>query len=500
MNDIPPLLIRADAGGALGTGHVMRMIALAQAWQDRGGRVVLAACCLPVGLQMRLEEEEIFTQKIDAEPGGEKDLQTVRELAADLAPAAVVLDGYHFHAAYQMTLRNDGLKLMCVDDYGHCDDWHATWVLNSNLHAKAPVAGDSDNSSPQFLAGPKFALLRREFHIKSRAHTRAPDRRNRILLISFGGVDPPGATLRVLDALALLPQLDWNPLVIVGAGNPRIEEIRGAAAHSPLPVEVIVDARDMPKMYLQADALISAGGSSCLEWLLFGLPAWVISIAENQNPVVEALRQQGLATVAGNLDDFPDRETMSEALARWLAHPTPPNHRPVDGWGASRVACRLAGASCWIKPVDPDCEMEARFLHELANEPSVRSAGYHTEMIAWPEHLAWLQRHAASPASFLWLVHSRDDARAGLVRFHRHSDNVWEAGISIAPKHRGGGLAADALRLGILALRKIFPDAIILATIRPENIPSRRLFESLCFSLNDSTADKSEWLLHPPTT
>ena len=38
-----PLLIRADAGCRIGIGHLMRGLALAQAWQSGGGRAVFVA-------------------------------------------------------------------------------------------------------------------------------------------------------------------------------------------------------------------------------------------------------------------------------------------------------------------------------------------------------------------------------------------------------------------------------------------------------------------------
>ena len=44
-NQEEALLIRTDAADTTGTGHVMHMLALEQAWQDRAGSVSLGQRC-----------------------------------------------------------------------------------------------------------------------------------------------------------------------------------------------------------------------------------------------------------------------------------------------------------------------------------------------------------------------------------------------------------------------------------------------------------------------
>ena len=53
------LLIRADASINIGTGHLMRCLALAQAWKDAGGEVAFITACRNEGLVERLWRKDL---------------------------------------------------------------------------------------------------------------------------------------------------------------------------------------------------------------------------------------------------------------------------------------------------------------------------------------------------------------------------------------------------------------------------------------------------------
>ncbi|NJN67365.1 MAG: hypothetical protein HC884_11960 [Chloroflexaceae bacterium] len=114
----PRLAIRADGSSSIGTGHVMRCLALAQAWQDRGGRVVFAMAETTPALRERLEAENIPVVCFSAVTGSQEDAQRTLSLARQVEAGWVVADGYHFGAAYQQVVKEAGLRLLLVDRNG----------------------------------------------------------------------------------------------------------------------------------------------------------------------------------------------------------------------------------------------------------------------------------------------------------------------------------------------------------------------------------------------
>jgi UDP-2,4-diacetamido-2,4,6-trideoxy-beta-L-altropyranose hydrolase len=494
------LLIRADASVSIGTGHIMRMIALGQAWQAQGGEVHFLCAEITPALEQRLASEGFHLLRIDATLGSPEDLSETMHLIAetlqaDRKNARVVLDGYHFGSDYQLGIKTAGFTLLVVDDYGHADFYHADWVLNQNISAREELYAKRSPAT-KLLLGPKFAMLRKEFlTYKGWQREIAPMAKK--ILVTLGGSDPDNVTLQVIQALI---DLDLHVKVVIGGSNPHLREIENfirSQHNSTALIEVIVNATNMPELMVWADTAVAAAGSTSWELAFMELPNLVFVLADNQVEIAEGLSARQVATSIGR--PSPDALVSFKKKLGQLAVSHAECYRIsqvsrelVDGSGAKRVLAEMVADSLLLKRVEPG---DFKILWEWANDPLVRQASFEVDSIPWEEHLEWCNRKMADASCFFYLASFQSGEPVGQVRFDiENQEAIVSIGLASSLRGRGLGLAvllkATALFFENSNAKKIH------AFIKPTNHASVRLFEAAGFSWLEETQCKSQTANH----
>jgi UDP-2,4-diacetamido-2,4,6-trideoxy-beta-L-altropyranose hydrolase len=336
------LLIRADGGPRLGSGHVMRCLALAQAWLGLGGTATFLSCCENPGLRQRIESAGVGFVPLDAPHPHSRDLSATRAAGASW----IVLDGYHFGPAYQEALRMAGHRLLVIDDYAHLPRYHADVLLNQNI--AAPSLTYACDTATVRLLGIEYALLRPEFLAWGDWRRSVPEQARRVL-VTMGGADPENVTLKIIHALWQLRLPSMEVKIVVGPANPHLEALRAATRAARHPMELMTDVADMPPLMAWADVALSAGGSTCWELAFMGLPSFLLTLAENQAGIPRALDARGAAIDLGWHTQVSEAG-VATALAELIHDPArrremiERGREIIDGAGAGRVAAILRGA------------------------------------------------------------------------------------------------------------------------------------------------------------
>jgi UDP-2,4-diacetamido-2,4,6-trideoxy-beta-L-altropyranose hydrolase len=350
---LPLLIIRADASPQMGTGHVMRGLALSAAWQAAGGRVTFVTYCTAATLRQRIESNGARLIALDElQQSPEQVLGTLRdvvEVTRDVAPAKpwVALDGYHFPAVCQRAIRRLGCRLLMIDDLAQHSTYHADLVLNQNLGAEQYTYRCAGKTP--LLLGSQYVLLRPEFQSWQGWPRTTPPLATKIL-VTLGGADPRNTTSLVIEALSQLDVPGLKARVIVGAANVHAAEIQRRAAKMGNWVELLTSAPDMPSLMAGADLAVAAAGLTCWELAFMQLPALLLVIADNQEPLAAQAAQAGMAHSLGwaRQQTAVSLDTAIRGLCPnqfQRASQSRAGRRLVDGGGAQRVVSAMRSMS-----------------------------------------------------------------------------------------------------------------------------------------------------------
>lgn len=486
------LLLRADANAQIGTGHLMRCLALAQAWQAEGGAVTFITACDSAGLQQRLSDEGFQTVLLKRVYPDPSDWDATSAVLAARPDAWVTLDGYHFDPAYQRRIKNAGHPLLVIDDMAHLDYYHADVVLNQNIHAEQ--LDYTHGPDTRLLLGTEYALLRREFwpwrgwqrEISAVAHK---------ILVTMGGGDAENVTLKVIQALQMLPLPGLEAVVVVGGGNPHYTALEAAVIATPW-IRLARNIANMPELIAWADLAVSAGGSTCWELAFMGLPSLLVSLAENQRAVASGMTQAGAAL---NLGDH--HELTSMRLAKTLTQELPRmTHRAtlaqngrglVDGQGSRRVVDYMQ-KKLSLRLVQAD---DSYLIWEWANDVTTRAASFSPDLIPWVTHAAWFAERLADPHCKFYLAVDASEAPIGQIRYQIEGAAATVS-VSVAPAYRGQGYGVGLIQVGTQKLFIDTPVATIHAYIKPENLASSDAFARAGFVKAGLTPFKGTNALH----
>jgi UDP-2,4-diacetamido-2,4,6-trideoxy-beta-L-altropyranose hydrolase len=347
----PQVLIRADASAAVGSGHVMRCLALAEAFADAGRRVGFACRALDGDLRDEIAARglPVFTLPLDdARPwsaGADAGATLALVAALGTPPDWVIVDHYGLGADWHRAVAACGASIAAIDDLADrplaCDaliDQNAV----TNLHARYPALTPAGCAR---LLGPQFTLLRRD--IRDAARRRQVMPRSALaagpVIVFMGGADRDGLTQALVEQLDALP-LPGPLHVLAGAMNPHQAALQALCRHRGHAFGVA--QRELAPLLAPTRAAIVACGMFAVELQALGVPCVLLPLSDIQRQVAHVFEASGRAVLLEPAK-LADARVLPGALQRLWALPFIPD---ATGAVAPDGAWRVARALLEIRP------------------------------------------------------------------------------------------------------------------------------------------------------
>ncbi|MBN8603061.1 MAG: UDP-2,4-diacetamido-2,4,6-trideoxy-beta-L-altropyranose hydrolase [Planctomycetes bacterium] len=512
IDDLMRVLIRADSSLEIGSGHIMRCLTLAIALRDKGAACQfvcrnhsgnMAALIRSHGFAVDLLPGTELQKGASSLPGGvggyegwlgapwEIDAQETVACIENSPVDWIVVDHYGIDRKWENAVRPYCKKIMVIDDLANrsheCD-----LLLDQNLVENFETRYQSlvPERCPCLL-GPKYSLLQADY---ATAHSRTPPRQVPIsrVLVYFGGADSRNLTGLIITAFKDFEEFGILLDVVVNPQSPFYSAIC-ELARSSKNIFLHTSLPSLCHLMIQADVAIGASGATSWERCCLGLPSYVVTLAENQEPIAKELHRRGFVKWLGNQSEVSVR-SFNQALSDlvhgnqdlecWSSH----CRSLVDGKGASHV--RSIMMLCKDTPLNVRAAelKDERLLLEWANDPVVRKNAFNPNQIDAKTHREWFYKRLRNPTKCaIYIVEADDGLPIGQARFE-YTGNGWEVHYGLAAVARGNKLGVSLLSSALREFRQTRSGEIVFGQVKLDNLPSQAIFRQLGFSETETSA------------
>jgi len=498
------ILFRVDASIQIGSGHVMRCLALAERLRDQYANVKFISRLHKGNLNNFIMERgfdliklEKPSNKIDIEElmkpdiqqynkwlgvSEEQDAQDTINCIIDKKINWLIVDHYALGEKWGMQLRPFVKNIMVIDDLAN-RKYECDLLLDQNWFNK--YENRYYELVPETcikLLGPKYALLRPEFAAVKTPLNPKTGKIKRIFVF-FGGSDPHNITEKTLHALCQPELLFLEADIVIGENNSHQNVIKKLVEnrHS---TRLHIQIDNIASVMANADLAVCSEGVNTWERMALGIPSISVITAENQKIMSEELNKNQLTYLIGEYSNV-NADLIAESLYKMIIDQnkiTEQRNRIkniVNVHGCEFVTDWLIGTLSYGEWKVKQAKKEDMNLYWLwANDKDVRNNALNKELISWSTHKKWFTEKINNKNSVLYKIEV-DNKPIGQVRFDIEK-NFARIDYSIGKQFRDRKLGWKLLKIALNEFHNNYPNTVAGEVI-PENIASAKIFESLGF-------------------
>ncbi|MEQ5726521.1 UDP-2,4-diacetamido-2,4,6-trideoxy-beta-L-altropyranose hydrolase [Providencia rettgeri] len=351
------IVIRADSGFEIGTGHMMRCLTLANALRNNGHDIFFVSKPHTGNIIDKVKQNNFDYATLTINDTPYDDLYHSRWLGSSQMDDAmqtvgiinqcikksvdlIIVDHYAIDHRWEEILKQHTKRILVIDDLAdrkhNCDYLLDQTFMRTKQDYQSLLPKDC-----QLMLGSQFALLRPEFikplELIQQIRLKSKNQMATHILVMMGGTDPLNVSAKVLDAL-LLDKENKKITVVLGPTAPHYDSVKAYCEHDKR-ITIMSDISNVAELMLNHDICIGAAGTTSLERCSMGLPSILVAFAENQIPILTMLGNFG-AVIVFTLED-----SHEQILSKLNYLRTPENYQRMterclevcDGKGVKKV-------------------------------------------------------------------------------------------------------------------------------------------------------------------
>lgn len=476
-------LIFTEGGSKTGLGHISRCSSLYEELSERGFEVKLI-------IYSDIDYFEII-----------KDKQYVVEnwLSPDYLLSCIkpsdycIVDSYLAEEQLYHLISKLAKKALFIDDNGRIK-YPKGIVVNPSLSNQAVKYPNNDTDC--YLFGAKYIILRSPFINVKRENINIQVKE---VLITIGGTDIHNLTLQILEELRKsYSNIKYN--IVWGNALKNVEEIESIGLKNVNFYENLT-ADEMKSIMLRSDFAITAAGQTIYELLATQTPFIPIKVAGNQENNILSLKKYNLVETILEYNEPLFKKKLNRSVEIMMRF----NIRKklvdkykqlIDGFGRKRIVDFLISdeyieEKYFLRKVK---ESDIFDVFHLSNEEYVRKYSINSNKIEWEDHKVWFDKILHSNEDIFYVITNKKDQFLGQLRYKIQNDCAIIS-ISLCKSIIGKGLSKRFVKESIELIREEKEEVKnIIAFVSNNNIPSKKLFESVGFVLHQKTKNMLKYV------